>query len=93
MRPLPKFPMRISLLKMPKLAGAMATPHGMLRLPPVTARAMNLPVVSKTLTIPLPRPPTGVKGAPRADCVGDEDLKSRSGGCRRVSRRLGDWDR
>ena len=51
------------LLKMPKFAGAMATPHGMLRLPPVTRRLMNLPVVSKTLTIPLPMPPTGVKGA------------------------------
>ena len=44
---------------MPKVVGAMATPQGALRLPPVTARETKLPLMSKKEMMPLPAPPVG----------------------------------
>ena len=69
---------------MPKPAGAIATPHGAFKLPPVTTRETKLPLTSKAETKPVLVPRTSrygsatpvAKGGGVAQHVGDEYLRA-----------------
>jgi DNA-binding winged helix-turn-helix (wHTH) protein len=67
MVPSPKLPIRISLLKRPKLGLAWTMPHGALREPLEANRRMKLPCWSKTSMMPFPGATTG--SVPVASCT------------------------
>lgn len=59
--PSPKFPTSKSPPKTPKVLGAIATPHGAFKLPPLTAVATKFPLRSKTSRMPSPAPTVCLK--------------------------------
>ena len=77
MVPSPKLETRISLAKVPKLAGAFTTPQGALRsllAPAATKVLTKLPLLSKISTCPAPAPGTASCLGRILHRVGDVDL-------------------